>query len=292
MFARLSQFYLKLVQATSAAALTQTLAALDSQNKTVGFVPTMGALHNGHLHLIKEAVKQCDLVVVSIFVNPNQFNNTEDFNRYPRTIDADLNLLQDLPIHVVYTPTVKDIYNEEYTTKYYELGLLDKVLEGLHRPGHFQGVATVVDILFSHVKPTIAFFGEKDLQQVAVIKQITKVYHPKVKIEVVETVRNSNGLALSSRNTLLSKEGITIAEQISSILFNAKSLAASTEPNTLIKQTREAFNELKGITLEYAEIIDSNSFKTVSHWEESQQAHLCIACFVENIRLIDNLRLK
>ncbi|MBK7130935.1 MAG: pantoate--beta-alanine ligase [Crocinitomicaceae bacterium] len=254
----------------------------------IGFVPTMGALHQGHIKLIQEARKKTDLVVCSIFVNPTQFNNATDLARYPRTLEADLLLLEQAQCDIVYFPTVDDVYPKG-TGENYEIDFfgLDTVMEGKFRPGHFKGVARVVHRFFDLVKPDFAFFGCKDFQQVAIIKHLIKVKNIAVQIEEVLTERSPEGLALSSRNMLLTDE----QRRDALIIFQTLSLAhelVKTERHTekLRDKLISFFNSGK-LKLEYLEIVENNSLQTPEIIESN--CTCCIAAFCGEVRLIDNM---
>ena len=264
---------------------------LNKNGGRIGFIPTMGALHPGHISLIKLAKKSCDIIVVSIFVNPTQFNNSADFELYPRTIEDDLLMLENIGVDIVFTPESNEIYPNGFKSDAYNLGSIETVLEGQFRPGHFQGVATIVDKLFNIVNPTFAFFGEKDLQQVAVIKQLVSIQNFKIEIVVVPTQRNEFGLALSSRNKRLSEKGLKTAEIIYESLIACKSLVSFLDPQQALNATKQKLRAINGLELEYAEIINPITFETINSWSSCSTPHICIACYIENVRLIDNMRL-
>lgn len=254
----------------------------------IGFVPTMGALHEGHIKLIHEARKKTDLVVCSIFVNPTQFNNPNDLARYPRTLEADLLLLEHALCDIVYFPTVEDVYphgtNEKYNIDFFGL---DQVMEGKFRPGHFNGVARVVHRFFDLVKPDIAFFGRKDFQQVAIIKHLIKVKNIAVQIEEVQTERSPEGLALSSRNMLLTEEQRTDALIIFQTLSLAREFAKTEKKTELVKNKLISFFNTGKLRLEYLEIVDNISLQTPEIIESG--CSCCIAAFCGEVRLIDNI---
>jgi pantoate--beta-alanine ligase len=257
----------------------------------VGFVPTMGALHEGHLSLIRKAKAENDIVVCSIFVNPTQFNNLSDLNNYPRTIENDYKLLENISCTAVFVPTVTEIYpNFPAKTNFISLSLspLDEVMEGAFRPGHFDGVVNVVYRLFDIIKPTTAYFGLKDFQQVAVIKYMVKRLDLPVKVVACETEREDSGLAKSSRNLRLSEIEKEKALVIHNTLQYGRLLTQANNPTETRKMMLESFQ--KGdLKLEYLEIIDPVSLLSLSDkWVDG--AVCCIAAYCGEIRLIDNLR--
>ncbi|MEN9401242.1 MAG: hypothetical protein RL632_2345 [Bacteroidota bacterium] len=256
---------------------------------TVGFVPTMGALHEGHLSLVKRALAENDLVVVSIFVNPTQFNNAEDLSAYPRTLDSDLELLSIFDRVIVYAPSVEDIYPKNDFFEAIDLGDLDTVLEGAFRPGHFQGVVHVVRNLFYIVQPHTAYFGEKDFQQLAVIRRMVKVLNFNIQIVACPTYRAENGLALSSRNMRLSAQGRVDALIISEAMHYMKGLGRDLTPSEVVEKGKIFFSSGK-LDLEYLEIVDADNL-TILTDEWTDRAVCCIAAYCEEVRLIDNLTL-
>ena len=264
--------------------------------KPVGLVPTMGALHPGHLSLIKSAVGECPLVVVSIFVNPTQFNDKNDLKNYPRNIPADMELLSGIlrEDDVIFTPEKAEIYPEE-DKRQFCFGNLDHVMEALHRPGHFNGVAQVVSRLFSIVKPDLAWFGLKDFQQVAVIKELVKQTHDKVKIISKPIVREEDGLAMSSRNSLLSPEIRKKAPVIYNTLCYAADMIKEKDIPEIKSFVKKNINKEKGFTLEYFDIADDtelNPLISKSAIEKGKHYYGCIAVMAGNIRLIDNIEFK
>ncbi len=257
---------------------------------SVGFVPTMGALHQGHLSLINEAGSKTDVVIVSIFVNPTQFNNPEDLEKYPRTIDADTALLENTACSILYYPTVEEVYPEE-DTRQFEFGMLDKVMEGQFRPGHFNGVAQVVSRFFELINPDKAFFGEKDFQQLAIIKHMTKQLQFDIEIVPCPIIREEDGLAMSSRNQLLLEEYRAIAPTISKVLFESKELISSKNPKEVINFVVEKINKTNLLEVEYFEIVNGDSLQPVEDWNDDYIVG-CIAVYADKVRLIDNLIYK
>ncbi len=256
-------------------------------SEQVGFVPTMGALHNGHLSLVRQAVAENGVVVVSIFVNPTQFNDPKDLERYPRTLEADLKLLEPTGCKIVFAPNAKEVYPEPDTRKF-DFGQLEKVMEGKHRPGHFNGVAQVVSKLFDMVKPDKAYFGLKDFQQLAIIKNMVKQLQLPVQIVPCEIVREKSGLAMSSRNELLTSEQKENATVISKTLFKAKELTEQKSVEELTNWVTETVNKNPFLDVEYFEIVDDEQLQPVKSWDEEKTKVGCIAVHCGEIRLIDN----
>jgi pantoate--beta-alanine ligase len=260
------------------------------KNISIGFVPTMGALHEGHLALVKRAYLENDLVIVSIFVNPTQFNNPEDLKKYPRTIENDLCLLEKVASCIVFIPEYEDIYIDTETYIPLDLNGLDNVMEGKYRPGHFQGVVHVVHNLFQLVKPTKAYFGKKDFQQLAIIKYMNEQFNFPIEIVGCETVREKNGLAKSSRNLRLSekeKQDALILFQTLSFMKEKKTKFAS--PEKLKAKAISRFNNGK-LELEYLEIVDAETLEVLTKsWRVNSVA--CIAAYCGEVRLIDNLEI-
>lgn len=271
--------------------LRAELDALRKEGKTVGLVPTMGALHTGHASLVKRAVAENDIVVVSDFVNPTQFNDKNDLLKYPRTLDADCKLLEACGASFVFAPSVEEIYPEP-DTRQFSYAPLDTVMEGKYRPGHFNGVCQIVSKLFLIVEPTRAYFGEKDFQQLAIIREMVRKYPFNLEIVGCPIVREADGLALSSRNARLSTVQRAQALQISKTLFASVEYAKAhtlDETKTFV-ETKIA--ESEGLRLEYFEIVDGTSLQTVHSWEDSNYIVGCITVFCGEVRLIDNIKYK
>ncbi len=275
------------------ATLQQELNTLEG--KSVGFVPTMGALHAGHITLVEQARKACDIVVVSIFVNPTQFNDANDLKHYPRTLEADCELLKAAGVDFVFAPSVEEVYPEE-DSRQFDLGGVDLPMEGASRPGHFNGVAQVVSRLFDIVRPTRSYFGEKDFQQVAVIRAMLRSAECKTKSEIVTVpiVREASGLALSSRNQLLTPEYKAAAPAIYKALSRAAECAATltlstTELADQVCREVEAGGLLKVI---YFAVVDATTMQEVDDWSASEGVQGCIAVQAGAVRLIDNIKLK
>ena len=254
----------------------------------VGFVPTMGALHQGHLSLVNKAVAENKAVVVSIFVNPTQFNDPDDLKSYPRNMEADLALLAPTDCHLVFAPEPEEIYPESDTRKF-SFGHLEEVMEGKYRPGHFNGVAQVVSRLFEIVKPDKAYFGWKDFQQLTIIKNMVKQLSLPVKIVPCPIVREDSGLAMSSRNALLSEVERKNAALVSQTLSEAKKLNGQKSVNELKKWVTEKINQNPWLTVEYFEIVDDEYLRPVNSWDEKSTKVGCIALFCGKVRLIDNI---
>ncbi|MBO5216319.1 MAG: pantoate--beta-alanine ligase [Alistipes sp.] len=257
----------------------------------VGFVPTMGALHAGHRSLVERARKECQTVVVSVFVNPTQFNDKNDLRNYPRTPEADLALLAQAGADVVFMPTVCEMYPEP-DTRQFDFGQIDKVMEGATRPGHFNGVAQVVSRLFDIVNPAKAYFGEKDFQQIAVIKAMNRQLGIAVEIVECPIVRDSDGLALSSRNALLDEEHRKSAPQIYATIKLAAEKAGKMTPAELKAWVTEQVERDGTMKVIYFQAVDALSLQEVAAWEDSDRIQGCIAVQAGAVRLIDNVKIK
>jgi len=271
--------------------LRSLVAENKTSGKTIGFVPTMGALHQGHLSLVNKASQKADVVIVSVFVNPTQFNNADDLKNYPRTIDEDIKKLEDTACSILYHPAVEEVYPEK-DDRVFDFGTLDKVMEGEFRPGHFNGVAQVVSRLFDLVQPDKAFFGEKDFQQLAIIKAMTKMLKYNIEIVPCEIVRESDGLAMSSRNALLTSEHRKEAILISKTLFESKKLIETQNIKEVINFVVRTINNSTLLDVEYFNIVDGNTLQPVDDWSDSEYIVGCIAVFAGKVRLIDNLIYK
>lgn len=254
---------------------------------TIGFVPTMGALHQGHISLIGFSKQQTDFTVCSIFVNPNQFNNQSDLKHYPRTPDADIALLEAAGCDVLYMPEVSDVYPEK-DTRVFNFGYLDTILEGAHRPGHFNGVGQVVSILLQGVKPHKAFFGSKDYQQVMVVKELVRQLNLPVEIVACPILREPDGLAMSSRNTRLSAEERKTAALIPEIMQEARLIILDKGIEAAKTYVEERVSAVSTMKLEYYEVCDAETLKSLTGLSGTTKAVSLIALFVGNIRLIDN----
>ena len=271
--------------------LQKEITLYKDKGLTVGFVPTMGALHQGHLELVSQAKKQTDICVVSVFVNPTQFNNKEDLEKYPRTPEQDCEKLKSKGCDIVFIPSVEEVYPEQ-DTRVFDFGLLDKVMEGKMRPGHFNGVAQVVSRLFDMVTPDKAYFGEKDFQQVAIINKMVEMLNYNIEIVQCPIVREESGLALSSRNMRLNEQQYKEAVNISKALFKSKNLVDTAPVNEVINSVIEEINQVPSLNVEYFEIVDGNNLQPVSNWNDSNYIVGCITVFCGDVRLIDNIIYK
>lgn len=261
---------------------------LRRENKTIGFVPTMGALHEGHLSLVKDARQMCDIVIVSIFVNPTQFNEKEDFNKYPRDLTSDAALLTEYQVDYIFAPDREEIYGKDFSTYVIVEGVSEK-LEGASRPGHFRGVATVVTILFNTVRPDFAFFGQKDAQQVAIIKRLTQDLGFDTEIIVLPIVREESGLAMSSRNAHLSEEERQRATVLYKALREAKRAAREGERNAarLSEIVRQTIESVPLVVLDYVAVVDNETLEPVERIGE-EPVLIAVAARFGKTRLIDN----
>lgn len=259
------------------------------EEKILSFVPTMGALHLGHMSLIEAAKHKSDIVICSIFVNPTQFNNPADLLKYPRNNEVDIKILEDLDCDILYLPEVIDLYNNNEKAKAFNFNGLDKFMEGSGRSGHFDGVATIIEKLFRIVKPNIAFFGLKDLQQLQIIKHVTMQLCLPIEIIGVETKREESGLAMSSRNSLLSEQekgkSMLISETLNFIKDNSTILSI----DELMKQSIKKFKNQNVLDLEYLEIVSLNTLQPISKLGNKNTNAACIAASISSVRLIDNI---
>ena len=268
--------------------LISLLENYKKEGKKSGFVPTMGALHEGHLSLVKESKKQSDITVVSIFVNPTQFNDPEDLKRYPRTLEKDLELLKTENCDVVFAPSVEEIYPEPDTRKF-DFGYLETVMEGAKRPGHFNGVGQVVSRLFDIIKPHKAFFGMKDFQQIAIIRNMVHQLHYNIEIISCPIIREENGLAKSSRNMLLDEDHKKNAPHIYATLKKAKELVSQKNVSEIKQWISDEINNNPYLETEYVEIVDEMTLQVTKEWEEKGNKVVCVAVYAGKIRLIDNI---
>lgn len=269
------------------------LASFDAQTTQTGLVPTMGALHRGHLALIARAQAENDVVVVSIFVNPTQFNNPEDLEKYPKTLERDLELLRDKEKGlVVFAPSVKEMYGEGINSRTYDFGGLDQVMEGIFRPGHFAGVGTIVEELFLLIRPTRAYFGEKDFQQLQIIRRLVQTRNLPVTIVGCPIVRENGGLALSSRNARLSVRLRKEASFIYKTLKAAKRKFGTKSANYVAAWVRKQFRTHPDFELEYVQIADAVTLAPVQRKQKDHKYRAFIAAYANGIRLIDNIALN
>ena len=258
------------------------------QGHRIAFVPTMGALHEGHLALVRRALKENDCCIVSVFVNPTQFNNPRDLETYPRTLDADSRLLASIGTTALFTPEVETIYPEP-DTRVFHVGAVAEVMEGKYRPGHFNGVMQVVSRLFDLVQPNCAYFGEKDFQQIAVLRAMAREIKSPVEIIACPIVREEDGLARSSRNTLLSEEGRAQAPNIYRILSESRTWSKELSPKAVIERATQLLDAIPTLRVEYFEIVDADTLQPITRWEDSPKPHGCITVYCGDVRLIDNI---
>jgi pantoate--beta-alanine ligase len=264
-----------------------------NQSKNIGFVPTMGALHEGHLSLLKQSLGENEITVLSIFVNPTQFNNADDLKKYPRTLEKDVELAKKLNENIlVYAPSVADIYEGNTISTSFNYDGLENQMEGKHRPGHFDGVGTIVKKLFEIVKPTNAYFGEKDFQQLQIVKKLVSKYKIPVNIVGCDIFREASGLAMSSRNERLSESSRIESKLIYQILSKAKEKFISKSANEVVLFVENEFKKHTNFTLEYFEIAAEDTLLTCKRKVKNKKYRGFIAVFIENIRLIDNISLK
>ena len=256
----------------------------------VGFVPTMGALHEGHLSLINRAKKDNDIVVCSVFVNPIQFNNQTDLEKYPRTPERDIEKLEQAGCDAVFMPTAEEMYPNK-VEDHYDFGDLERVMEGACRPGHFNGVAIVVRKLFEIVTPNRAYFGEKDFQQLAIIKKMVQNLNMNLEIVPCPIIRENDGLAMSSRNVRLNETERAIAPKIFATLNDAISKKVSMTPAEMKEYTLAKYAEIKEFDVEYVEITDETNLKSLENWNECDHARIFVALQLGPVRLIDNVRI-
>ncbi len=271
--------------------LKSLISGYKQENKTVGLVPTMGALHAGHKSLVDRARKENDIVVVSVFVNPTQFNNKQDLATYPRTEERDCALLEAAGCDVVFMPAVEEVYLEP-DNRQFDLGAVAEVMEGAHRPGHFNGVAQIVSKLFGFVEPDRAYFGEKDFQQIAVIRKMVQLEGFKLQIVACPIKREDDGLALSSRNVRLTAEQRQLAPNIYRVLKESCNFAKSHTVAETEKFVVDSLNALPQMEVEYYSIVDALTMQPVSDWADADSITGCITVYCGEVRLIDNIAYK
>jgi len=259
-----------------------------SDGKSIGFVPTMGALHEGHGSLLQRSVSENDITVCSIFVNPIQFNNSADLKNYPRDLEADKKILNALGCDILFNPNVNEIYPEK-PQETWSFGILEETMEGKYRPGHFSGVATVVNRFFDIVQPNSAYFGMKDYQQLLIVKRLAKQSHPAIKIIGCPTIRLENGLAMSSRNELLNKQDKEKAGIIFKVLQEISENKGEVDLQGFITEKISEINSQEGFEVEYLQVADPETLQPMKSWSKQDSCICCIALFVNNVRLIDNL---
>jgi len=272
--------------------LKARISKLKSQNKTIGFIPTMGALHRGHLSLIKKAQKKNDIVVVSIFINPTQFDKAEDLINYPKTLKNDIQLLQSVACNVLFHPSVKEVYGKNTVSEKFNFDGLEHEMEGKYRDGHFDGVGTVVKTLFEIVNPDTAYFGQKDFQQLQIIKKMVKQNRLPLKVKGCKIFREKDGLAMSSRNARLSKEHRAAATFIYKTLKKTKKRFQTKSVNEICDWVTNQFKNHPLLQLEYFTIADEKTLKTIEIKESDKKYRAFIAVFAGKIRLIDNIPLR
>lgn len=271
--------------------LKSLISGYKQENKTVGLVPTMGALHAGHKSLVDRARNENDIVVVSVFVNPTQFNNKQDLATYPRTEERDCALLEAAGCDVVFMPAVEEVYPEP-DNRQFDLGAVAEVMEGAHRPGHFNGVAQIVSKLFGFVEPDRAYFGEKDFQQIAVIRKMVQLEGFKLQIVACPIKREDDGLALSSRNVRLTAEQRQLAPNIYRVLKESCNFAKSHTVAETEKFVVDSLNALPQMEVEYYSIVDALTMQPVSDWADADSITGCITVYCGEVRLIDNIAYK
>lgn len=275
---------------TKTAQLAQLTQAARNEGKSVGLVPTMGALHQGHASLVRRARRENDVVVVSVFVNPTQFNNAEDLRTYPRTVDRDCSLLESLGVDYAFVPTPEEVYPEP-DTRVFDLGEVAAVMEGPRRPGHFNGVAQIVSRLFEWAHPTRAYFGEKDFQQIAVIRRMVALEGGFDGLQIVPCpiVREADGLALSSRNVHLTAEQRAIAPTIHRVMEESLQWSKTMTVDQVIARVTETLNATDSLRVEYYNIVDPLTMQPVKTWDQTHNPVGCITVYCGDIRLIDNI---
>jgi pantoate--beta-alanine ligase len=268
--------------------LQELILTEKNKGKKIGFVPTMGALHQGHIALIAEAKSQNDVVVCSIFVNPTQFNNPDDLKKYPKTLEADIDKLEAADCSVLFLPEVEEMYPAGEIQKYYELGFLETVLEGKYRLGHFQGVCMIVDKLLQAVNPHVLYLGKKDYQQCMVVKAMMHVEKHEAELVICETVREADGLAMSSRNMRLN---VTERQQALRIIDTLHGIQKNIQPGDLTALKKEATDYLtkNGYKVDYTEIADADTLELQDNWDGKKKLVALVAAYLNEVRLIDNI---
>jgi len=268
--------------------LTGHLLSVKNEDLSIGLVPTMGALHAGHASLVERAAFENDLVIVTIFVNPTQFNDQSDLEHYPRTLDQDLELLRNLRADLVFVPSVQEMYPEE-DRRTFDLGGLDRVMEGRYREGHFNGVAQIVSKFFLLIRPNRAYFGQKDFQQLVIVRRLASFLDKELSIVSCPIIREKDGLAMSSRNVRLGKEERKLAPFIYETLKQAREQKGSLSPEELKQWVRLRFQEQPMMRLEYFEIVEDKGLTSIQTWDEKVNKVGCVAVHLGGVRLIDNL---
>jgi pantoate--beta-alanine ligase len=268
--------------------LQKHLLSYKDAGKTIGFVPTMGALHDGHVSLVQKAIHENDVFVSSIFVNPTQFNNATDFQKYPITIEADIDKLEKAGCGILFLPSVEEMYPKGEKNLHYELGSLETILEGKYRPGHFQGVCMIVDKLLAAVTPNVLYLGRKDYQQCMVINKMMQLRHYNIRLCICDTIREKDGLAMSSRNMRLNeverKQALRIIESLT--LIKNKLKKGNIE---VLKKEAVLFLENNGYKVDYAEIADTETLELQHEWDGEKKLVALVAAYLNEVRLIDNI---
>jgi pantoate--beta-alanine ligase len=268
--------------------LQKHLFSYKDAGKTIGFVPTMGALHDGHISLVQKAISENDVLVCSIFVNPTQFNNPADFQKYPITLEADIEKLEKAGCSILFLPSVEEMYPQNEKNGYYELGFLETILEGKYRPGHFQGVCMIVDKLLAAVTPSVLYLGRKDYQQCMVIVKMMQLRNYNIRLSICDTVREKDGLAMSSRNMRLTeverKQALRIIESLNLIKNNIKK--GNIE---FLKKDATLFLESNGYRVDYTEIADAETLQLQHEWNGEKKLVALVAAYLNEVRLIDNI---
>lgn len=273
---------------TTISELHTILGEVRTSGQSIGFVPTMGALHDGHMSLVKQSVAENDQTVVSVFVNPTQFNDKKDLATYPRTFEADSALLEVGGCDIVFAPSENEMYPEP-DMRVFEFGAIAEVMEGAHRPGHFNGVAQIVSKLFDAVKPDNAYFGEKDFQQVAIIREMVKQLNMPVNIVACPIFRESDGLALSSRNVRLTPKGREIAPNIYAFLKESRKFVPEKTVSEVTKFVVDHINAIDGMEVEYYLIVNAETLQPITNWSDASKVVGCITVYCGDVRLIDNI---
>jgi len=269
------------------------ISSAKATNNTIGYVPTMGALHQGHASLIQQSVSENNITFVSIFVNPTQFDNSSDLDKYPRSLENDTQLIKEIDSNIIiFAPTAKELYQGNINSKSYSFDGLEHEMEGKHRAGHFDGVGTVLDLFFTLIAPTNAYFGEKDFQQLQIVKKLVSKYQLGVNIVGCKIFRESSGLAMSSRNERLSDTAKKEAAFINKILLDAKKQFDTKSAMKVEKWVANQFAKNNQFNLEYVSIANIKTLKPVKRKSKKQQYRIFIAAFIDNIRLIDNIALN
>jgi pantoate--beta-alanine ligase len=280
---------LKLQSISTVSEISQKITDLKKQGNTIGFVPTMGALHPGHISLIEKARSENDIVVCSIFVNPTQFNDPKDLEKYPRMPEKDLAMLEDAGCNLAFLPGVDDIYPSGNNLLDIHFGKLEETMEGAFRPGHFRGVATVVDRLFKIVNANKAYFGEKDFQQLAIIRRMAQILNHPTEVIGCETMREPDGLAMSSRNMLLTHDQRKAAPLIYKAMQQAAQFIPTHSPSAIIELVIRFIEQSKLLRVQYFQLVDPTTLEDITSWENVQEVRGCIAVLTEGPRLIDNI---